>query len=117
LYRRNCKQQTNSESQILENIKNDCANLANALGFSWINSIAFEGGPVEDPDQAAKNANETDVDTSKTRKFTFYNHGRHQGYWQDRYTNMVFSDWSLEVSKVFMEGQAFTDCFSNRTTS
>lgn len=88
--------------QILKDIKSNCADLGGALGFSWIAASSFEGGPIEDDNQPAKNANETDVDTSKSRKFTFQNHGRYSGFAADRYTNMVFSDWALEVSATFL---------------
>lgn len=84
--------------QIIRNIQNDCANLANVLGFSWIWDQSFEGEPTEESNQAVKNADETDADTSKSRKFKLQNHGRYSGFATDRYTNMVFGDWALEQS-------------------
>jgi hypothetical protein len=86
------------EAQIVKNIQADCANLANGLGFSWINAESFNGEPIEASDQAVKNANETDVDTSKARKFQLQNRGGYNGWWQDRFTKMQFDNWALEVS-------------------
>jgi hypothetical protein len=109
--------------QILKDIKSSCADLGGALGFSWIADSSFEGGPIEDDNQPAKNANETDVDTSKSRKFTFQNHGRYSGFAADRYTNMVFSDWALEVSAIFLTNSTTqrmstdTNVYSNLTMS
>jgi hypothetical protein len=81
----------------VKNIQADCANLASGLGFSWIAADSFTGEPIETSDQAVRDANQTDVDTSKSRKFRLQNRGGYQGFWQDRFTNMQFDNWALEV--------------------
>ncbi|KAJ0382692.1 hypothetical protein COL922a_012027 [Colletotrichum nupharicola] len=84
------------QRKIIENVKYDCAYMANDLGFSWITGTDFpgraedlglkDGASAEDPRGAA------------TRSFFLRDTGEAHGWWDDRKANMKFFEWKLEAS-------------------
>ncbi|KAJ0272314.1 hypothetical protein COL940_010509 [Colletotrichum noveboracense] len=84
------------QRKIIENVKYDCAYMANDLGFSWITGTDFPGR-AEDLGLKA-GASAEDPRGAATRSFFLRNTGEAHGWWDDRKTNMKFFEWKLEAS-------------------
>ncbi|KAH9238246.1 hypothetical protein K456DRAFT_31775 [Colletotrichum gloeosporioides 23] len=84
------------QRKIIENVKYDCAYMANDLGFSWITGTDFPGRAKDLGLKAGASAE--DPRGAATRSFFLRNTGEAQGWWDDRKTNMKFFEWKLEAS-------------------
>ncbi|KAJ0301487.1 hypothetical protein Brms1b_012451 [Colletotrichum noveboracense] len=84
------------QRKIIENVKYDCAYMANDLGFSWITGTDFPGRAKDLGLKAGASAE--DPRGAATRSFFLRNTGEAHGWWDDRKTNMKFFEWKLEAS-------------------
>ncbi|KAG8630136.1 hypothetical protein KVT40_001755 [Elsinoe batatas] len=96
------------QKKIVNSIKDSCANMANTLGMSWINSDSFSG--VEARDNGAREKSDpSNVENEKTRRVYLQNKGGYSGWRDDKITSLEFYEWTLESSDYIMGKPVITE--------
>ncbi|KAF4548172.1 Hypothetical protein D9617_31g064080 [Elsinoe fawcettii] len=100
------------QKKIVNTIKNPCADMANILGMSWINSACFQG--VEPRDNGVRNKDDRDnVENEQTRRIFLQNIGTSTGWRDDKRTSLEFYEWVLESTDYILGKPVITELKPN----